>query len=192
MILRVGYGPQAIEVSDAVLVNFGGGVDLASLPHSRQTYGGSEPDAPWRAAANERIEKYRTGQLEIRVMDRDSEPVPEAQVNVELIRHAFGFGSALSAHRFPGGRGASDAGPYLERATELFNWGVMENAIKWPLAEDKYFQDQIETALAGMQEHDSTIRGHTLSWPSFSRAPQSLESFADQPDRLRPMIETRP
>jgi GH35 family endo-1,4-beta-xylanase len=191
LILRVGYGPQAVEVSHAALVNLGPGVDAASLPQTRQTYGGAEPDAPWRSAAAERIAQHRTGTIDIEVVDEAGRPVPDAEVHVEMTRHDFGFGSALSVHAFPGGRNDGDAATYLDTAAELFNWGVMENAMKWTLADDPYFQSQLDTALSWMRDQDFTIRGHTIVWPSFSRTPKSLQALAGKPEQLRAAMDER-
>lgn len=187
--LRVGYGVQAVEVSHMALVNLGPGVAVADAPQTRASYGGSEPDAPWRADALQRIEKHRKGDLSVQVVDAQGQPIPDAQVHVQMTRHAFGFGTAINANRLPGGRAADDAGPYLEKAAELFNWAVFENAMKWKVTDNAYYQRQVQTGLKWMKEQGMTVRGHTLVWPSFKRCPPELASLADQPEALSKAID---
>ena len=51
-----------------------------ALPTTRNGYRGMEPDAAWRKAAAERIEKLRKGSLRVVVKDRAGRPVAGADV----------------------------------------------------------------------------------------------------------------
>ena len=87
-------------------------------------------DAPWRAAAADRIERYRKGDIAVSCGMMPASPSPAPQVHVKMKRHAFGFGTAV-------------AGDIIQscvcRRTEisrwlkkLFNKVVTENVLKWP------------------------------------------------------------
>ena len=67
--VRLGLGAQAIEVGGVTLVDYGPGVPVARLPGTVVTYAGHEPDAPWRAEAEARIEATRKGDLTVAVVD---------------------------------------------------------------------------------------------------------------------------
>ena len=69
MNLRVGYAPQTVEIGGIALTNYGSKVAFESLPATKLTYKGAEPDAPWRREAAARIEKIRKGDLNITVRD---------------------------------------------------------------------------------------------------------------------------
>ena len=64
---RAGYDPQTIEFAGFQLLNYGRTAARADLPSTPLTYKGRETDAPWRAAAAERIEKLRKGDLTVAV-----------------------------------------------------------------------------------------------------------------------------
>ena len=74
-----------------------------ALPESREgslpeyIYSGQEPNASWRMEAAARIEKYRKADLVVSVIDNYGRPVKDAEVKIEMQRHAFGFGSMVHA-----------------------------------------------------------------------------------------------
>jgi hypothetical protein len=89
----LGYGRQEIEIG-GVEFRMTAGTELKDLPRTPVVYSGSEPDAGWRSAAAARIEKHRKGNLTVTVLDGQGRPVPDAEVEVEMTRHAFQFSSA--------------------------------------------------------------------------------------------------
>jgi hypothetical protein len=89
---------QWIEFGGISVVNFGPNVKVAALPDTskiRRTYVGREPNAAWRREADARIEKFRKGNLQVLISDKNGRPVPGAQVKVEMKRHAFRWGTAI-------------------------------------------------------------------------------------------------
>src|SRR5688572_11201660 len=93
MIFRLGYDRQTIEIGGLEVENFGTKVALSALPVTKLDYPGMAPDAPWRAAAAERIEKLLKAELRVIVKDKAGKVVPGAEVSVRLTKHAFGFGT---------------------------------------------------------------------------------------------------
>jgi hypothetical protein len=92
-----------VEFGGLTVINMGPGVAKESLPHAKLNldYAGREPIAAWRKAAQERIEKYRKGNLRVLVTDAAGKPVSNADVKVNMTRHAFYFGSSFPGSMLP-------------------------------------------------------------------------------------------
>ncbi len=170
--LVIGYLPQTIEVAEFEILHFGNRLALEDLPRqgSKVTYGGREPDAPWRRLAAERIERYRKGDLEVVVRDRDGNPVANAEVRVAMQRHAYPFGAAVTARMLTAD--GEDARRYRAIVEENFNTVVLENDLKygpWTLGkttarDHNYNLDNTLEALAWLKERRIRTRGHCLLW----------------------------
>ncbi len=52
-------------------------------------------DAPWRAEALDRIERVRKGDFKVVVKDAAGNPVPNAEVELDMFEHEFHFGGAI-------------------------------------------------------------------------------------------------
>ncbi len=186
MIFRLGYEPQKIELGGLTVENFGTKVALASLPVTRLEYPGMQPDAPWRKAAAERIEKIRKAALRVTVKDRSGKVVPDADVVLTQRKHAFGFGTCVPAHLLTGPEADER---FQQKVSELFNVATLENDLKWqPLAGDWGASFTIERAKAGaawLREHGLDVRGHVLVWPGWRNLPKSLRDFEKDPARLQ-------
>jgi len=187
VLFRLGYGPQTIELGGIEILNFGNKVRLADLPESHGDYIGRESDAAWRKAAEERIEKIRKADLNIVVKDNAGNPVKGARVSVNMLRHTFGFGSAVAAD-FLVAKG-SDADKYRETVLKYFNKVVIENALKWPNWENDH-QTPI-AAVKWLLDHDIAVRGHNLVWPGWRSAwylPKDIKGLKDNPEAMRKRV----
>ena len=183
IMFRAGYDPQVIEIGGVQLFDYGPAVPLADLPYTPLTYRGREADAPWRAAAAERIEKLRKGDLTITVT-RGGQPVPGAEVHVKMTRHAFAFGSAVDAKILL--QSGPDADRYRAVILENFNKVVLENDLKW----QGWEKDRATglAAVAWLRAHGIAVRGHCLVWPGWKNLPKKLEPLAASPDTLRQTV----
>ena len=184
--LRLGYLPQTVEVGGLSVVNYGSAVTLESLPASPSTYMGRGPDSPWRKAAQERIEKYRKANLQVRVVNAAGRPVVGAQVTVAMQRHAFGFGAALNAKNLLS-HDPADA-MYQAKVKELFTEVVLANDLKW-----KQWEGNPQIALqAAHWLHDNNIRlrAHNLVWPNWVKIPDSVHDLKDNKEALSRRIDT--
>ena len=185
ILFRLGYGPQAIEIGGVRILNFGNKVRLEDLPRSNISYPGCESDAPWRKAAEERIEKIRKAGLTVFVRDSGGRPVSGATISVNMLRHAFGFGSAVSAERILSQ--TSDGEKYRATILKYFNKVVMENDLKW-----NGWEENRQRAIDGvkwLRDHDIAVRGHNLVWPSWSYLPKDLQLLKNNPVALRKRID---
>src|SRR3954471_7806799 len=59
IMLRFGYKRQTVEIGGIDLIHYGTSRSFESLPRTRFTYEGREPEAQWRKDALARIEKFR-------------------------------------------------------------------------------------------------------------------------------------
>ena len=179
ILFRTGYDPQVIEIAGLQLLNYGGAIAAKDLPFTPNTYRGREPDAPWRTAAAERIEKFRKGHLTIAVT-RGGEPVADAQVHVEMKRHAFGWGSAVDARQLLAT--GPDADRYRAVILENFNKVVIENHLKWPMWEKD--RETGTAAVKWLREHGLDVRGHCFVWPGKKNLPSSIAALLAEPAKL--------
>jgi endo-1,4-beta-xylanase len=183
LVLHLGLQPQTLEFGGITLLNLGTEVDERKLPFTALTYPGQEPHAPWRKAAQERIEKHRKADLIVAVVDRNGGPVNGATVHVQMQRHAYGFGTFLDY------RPASDSGPDADRLRQwtlkLFNrcttpiywadwgWANPENRVQY-----------LETAQWAQDRHLPS-RGHCIIYPGWQFLPAEVLSLTNNPPALR-------
>lgn len=170
VVLLCGQKEQSIEVESIRVLKYPATMDVALFPKAKpikRTYEGRDPDAPWRKAALERIEKHRKKDLSIIVTGGDGRPMPETEVKLSLRRHAFGFGSAVVARRFSGE--SEDDRRYREIVDKLFSIVVFENDLKdgnWgpDFNEDRKTRRnaELDTAFAWLAERHIPVRGHYL------------------------------
>lgn len=177
-----------VELVGLRLLNYRNTVRKEDLPCTRLDYPGSELQASWRTAADQRIEKLRKAELVVRVVDRKGRVLPGASVRVRMQRHAFGFGTAVSAPLLLGqARNASpeDVERYRRELLRLFNKAVVENHLKWPLWIDPQQRELAIRSVEWLRAHGLKVRGHVLVWPSWRWMPPQAVALKDRPHELR-------
>jgi len=188
---------QNFDIAGLTVLNFGSTYNILQFPSSLGDYEGYEADAPWRAEAASRIENIRKANLTVNVKDVSGNPLSGATVNIEMMEHEFGFGSAIVACRTPGNRCYNET--YLSKLRNLdgkghgFNVGVTENALKWDGWEEEWIGTPTETVNAVKWLSDSGIkmRGHVLVWPGFDNLPEDLRANKSNLPYLRNRINER-
>ena len=189
--LHLGGQVQTIEIARVQLLNYGTDFDFAKLPHPVFTYEGRAADASWRKEALARIEKLRKGSLKIEVVDASGKPVRGAEVHAVLKRHAFGFGSAVTAKMLCDP--SADGEKYRAIVDECFSRVVFENDLKpfaWDIykGENKYGgfrKPWLDQALSWLGERRIPVRGHYLCWGPFEPWSEKLRS---QPQAIRETV----
>lgn len=116
---RIGIQAMKIDFAAVDLYCFPPETPLTMLPITRISYGGREADAPWRKEAAKRIEQIRKGDFQIKVVDAAGKPLPDAEVKLEMLRHAFPFGCCADEMSF--GRTDPDAERMKGEFKNLFN-----------------------------------------------------------------------
>lgn len=189
----MGGRAQAVEVGGIEIAGFGRDYPIETLPTTRFSYGGREPDAAWRRDAARRIDAIRKGDLVVAVVDRDGRPIDGAEVRLELRRHAFPFGSAVAARQLLAA--SPDGEAYRRTIEELFSSATLENDLKWPPWEGDWGADfnvpQTLAALEWLKARRMSVRGHVLVWPGWSNLPRSITALRGRPDAatlIPPMV----
>ncbi|WP_082223308.1 endo-1,4-beta-xylanase [Halosimplex carlsbadense] len=163
-----GFGQQTVEFGGVALLDYGTQVGVGDLPTTAfdYEYPGRAEDAEWRSAARERIDELRKTDFEVTVLDADGDPVPDADVSVEMQAHEYDWGSAIAVNQWPDG-----SETYRERFLDNFNKAVPENGLKVPAWEGRYGdgldQDNTRAAIDWMLERDIPTRGHALVWSTY-------------------------
>lgn len=185
---RVGDQPQTIEISGLRIIRPEPPLaDMATLPATpvQSGYEGSEPDASWRAAAQERILRYRRSLLSITVVDAAGDPISDAQVHIRQQQHSYRFGAAVRAEAIvdDAPRGVR----YREAILRHFNAVTFENDLKWK----NWIRDSATPLQAAhwCRDNGITLRGHTIIWPTNRRLPDHFVSHASDPDILRQILD---
>jgi len=207
--ILLGEAGKTCEIADLQLINYGANFDIATLPRSTVNYKGREPDAQWRKDALARIEKIRKGNLTVEVIDASGKPVEGASVNIEMQRHAFGFGNVVNANLLGGDESSfpytkvrsgkkvtsnwEEAKKYRAIIKEHFNTVTFESELRphvWlkqmgKSAEGKKLRKVFnEGAVPWLQANDIGIRGHYLSWGAMDF--NALEKqFVGSPEKHR-------
>lgn len=163
---------QRFELGPIAFINYGPTVKLTDLPHTVVHYEGDAINAPWRKAAAERIEKYRKGNLTVKVVDENGKAVNGAIVSVKLKKIAFGWGTATNSKLI---LDTIDNTTKIYRDTLLkyFNKVVLENEIKsknW--ARSNHVQSI--KAVHWFNDHNISVRGHVMVWPSWQNSPHLI------------------
>lgn len=177
----MGHKAQKIDVGGMVWIAFPEGADLSKMPKRDWNYEGRDPNAPWRAEAKKRIEKYRKGELSVKVVDAAGKPMQGAKVRIELQKHAFIFGVAVSMDAFVGkwrGMSAEDIQKYKDVSCKYYNSIVIDNGLKWDYIEyrRKNKWKAAKETLTYYHDRGKHIRGHVLVWPTIFRVPEPLRS----------------
>jgi len=181
--LHLGAQAQTLEFGGMAMLNLGSNVDVSKLPFTLITYPGQEPDASWRKAAAERIEKHRKGELTVRVVDMNGQPVAGAKVHVQMQRHAYGFGTFLEYHVIIGS--GPDTDKLREWTLKLFNrcttpiyWA------DWGWANPKARKGLLECA-QWASDHKLATRGHCIIYPGWKYLPAAVKALEKDPPALR-------
>ncbi|XP_060559071.1 uncharacterized protein LOC132719318 [Ruditapes philippinarum] len=119
-------------------------------------------DTNWKTKANQRIEKFRKANINIKltgnVIDTTSVDIELKQTKME-----FAFGSAVSATKIVD----HSLSAYQKTFYDNFEWGVLENALKWRQMEHTKGHinyDRPLNAIKAMRSHGIKMRCHCAFW----------------------------
>lgn len=189
--IHLGSEVQKVEIGGLRLLSYGTNFPEDKLPRPFYTYEGREADAPWRKDARERIEKLRKGDFTLVIVDKDGKPMADTEVRAELKRHAFGFGTAVTAKLLSDP--SADGERYRAIVDECFSRVVFENDLKpgpWEAAKDlnttgSYRKAWVDQSFAWLAARQFSVRGHYLCWGPFE---DWSEKLRDRPQAIREKI----
>jgi len=196
--VNLGFQAQQVEMGGIAVLNFGESLSVDQLPASTHhlDYAGRAPDAPWRVAAQHRIEEYRMAPLEVAVTDQMGNPLADAEVSLRMQQHEFGFGTVVAL--FTWLQNSPDAQIYRDKILNLtgdgrtFNTVVLENAMKWEFWENPNWpgtQTQTVDLVQTLRGAGMNVRGHNLIWSGFQWLPDDIQNNQDNPTYIRQRIE---
>ena len=88
-----------------------------------------QEDSKWYEEARKRIDTLRRGPILIKVKDEEGNPLDNVNIELEMIRHAFGFGTAVGARELMDT--TSQGETYRRVLKNNFNKATLENDLKW-------------------------------------------------------------
>lgn len=178
---QLGFTRQTTQFADIQLLNFKNTRTLAEMPNTPVDYEGRALNATWRITADQRIDQYRKGDLQVIVKDKNGVLVPSANVTFKMKKHAYLFGTAVDGNEF-----LTNAG-YKDTVLKLFNHVVLENDLKWPFW-ISWSRNSADEALNQLNQLEIPVRGHVMIWPSWRNSPTYLNQYANNPNQLRTEI----
>src|SRR5262249_54887693 len=150
---------QTVDLGGVSLTDTTTGFSPVLLPQSDNSYPGRDPNAPWRSAADARIDQDRKANLTVIVHDQNGNPIDGALVRANLTNLAFNYGGEVDGSLLVNNTTA-DAVTYRSKVLQLFNTVTLGNALKWP-----EFQANRQLALDAanwITSNGLLLRGHNL------------------------------
>ncbi|OAQ42001.1 hypothetical protein A5893_02455 [Pedobacter psychrophilus] len=177
--------PEKFQISQLKFINYGPNVSLNNLPRSVIKYDGDEVDAKWRKDADERIDKYRKGDLAITVLDNNGKLVSGAEVEVKMKRIAYNWGTATNSKTLLDTVNRNSK-IYRDTLLKYFNQVVFENEMKGPNWVSNN-HEQTKEGLLWLKKHQIPVRGHVMVWPSWEHSAH-LKAFKNDTAGLKRSI----
>lgn len=194
--IDMGQMKGTIQIAGVAVINYGKTYKKENLPLSthHMEYAGNEPDAPWRAEALARIEQIRKGDLTVKVINSEGQPIKNAEVKADMLRHEFGFGTAIATKWFT--TSTKDAQTYRSKLEDLtgdgrsFNMVVFENALKWEAWDGDWegTKEEVVEIIDWLRANEIRVRGHCLVWPGTSFLPEKIKQNLTNLDYVRNTI----
>ena len=145
--------------------------------------------------AEARIQQYRTGPAEIRVLDKDGQPLANTAVHVRLVRHefllgcnGFGLGSVTRTALDPAAHQA-----YEDRFAALLNYATLPFYWSYYEPEPGHTKEAgVRQMAAWCREHGIEVKGHPLAWhetiPKWANALSDAEVRRLQEQRITDIV----
>ena len=190
---RLGFDEQTIELADINLVNLPNDLNESNIARTRLRYQGDESNAEWRQQALQRINDIRKAPMAISILDENGNAIPDAQIEINMTKHEFIFGTAINAYILDKAK-TPDSIQYLEAIKQNFNQVVLEATMKW--SSWPKTKKQADQVVNWALYHGLTIRGHNVIWPSWNKSPweenkAKIAHFEKHPQELEKEIKQR-
>ena len=172
--VRFGFGPQCVEVGGFEIINFGNSISFDALPSDTSAVSDEfNSDAQWRKDAISNIEKIRKGDFSVVVVDKDGNPLKDADVTFDMFEHEFRFGTCTTS------KIGKDEN-YDKYLTQNFNTAVVEHFQKWGVYDAHNGEKSDYQVKKAAEMGIKYQRGHSLVWEK----EKSLKGTSLMPDRV--------
>lgn len=187
MSFHMGLTKQTLRLGPAYLINLGQGINAKDLPRNKVTYPGQDANAPWRAKAAANIEKHRKGDLTVKVTDASGNPIPNAQVDIEMTKHKFHFGSFVG-HEFVDKDGNKDS-QYHASFEENFNMATLPIYWQdWGWNGKDSFEANYSETIKYAAKTGLPWRAHAIMWPGENYMPTRILKNKGKPAKQREQV----
>ncbi|MBC8388141.1 MAG: endo-1,4-beta-xylanase [Actinobacteria bacterium] len=185
---RLGAKIQTIEIGGVEFINYGKVLPDEILVNHFYSYDVSDQNTEWRELAQNRIDSVRKTDFSVLVKDMNSRPIEKATVIIEMTRHKFRFGTAVSSHYITNDI-TKDAVIYRQKVKELFDYVVFESDLKWKEWENIQRRKNTLKAVQWLNENNIEIRGHCLVWPWWKKVPTDIRKNKNDPSYIRDKVK---
>ncbi|KAK6183207.1 hypothetical protein SNE40_010732 [Patella caerulea] len=132
-------------------------------------------DTNWRKESDNYIESHRKSDIHFKVTSDAG--IDKSQVNIQITqkKKAFPFGTAINMGVYNHGNTK-----YRDFIHKHFNWGVLENALKWDLIEPKQGAADYATpinTIKTLRNHGIKMRAHNIVWSKGKYVPTWVQSM---------------
>ncbi len=194
--IGVGSQLQVIDVGNVTVRCVDPDQAVSTFPKTSYSYAGRAPDASWREMAEAQIDRYRKSDLVINVVDPRGQPVPDAEVHIQMTRHAFKFGAIIDAailtgrgiNGEPDGHNAELTARYRKTLQQLFNVVAFAEDTNWAAWQNTEQRAIAEEALTWLEALDLELRGTQLLPNDWSNMPADVLDKRGDPEALRQAI----
>ena len=175
------YGEFQIADMQVEIIDTGG--KEINLPYPPSSYRGYEDDAIWRKEALKRIEKYRKNDMNISVIDKDGNPIKDAEVTAKMTNSEMNWGAAMWGTDMREGyatpsKMSEDTEWKLNLLKENgFNTLVLGNGNK----PSSYDSTYIEGAINWCIDNGFNYRLHALAWDFPNTDNTNLPKYSNNP-----------
>ena len=175
------YGEFQIADMQVEIIDTGG--KEINLPDPPSSYRGYEDDAIWRKEALKRIEKYRKNDMNISVIDKDGNPIKDAEVTAKMTNSEMNWGAAMWGTDMREGyatpsKMSEDTEWKLNLLKENgFNTLVLGNGNK----PNSYDSTYIEGAINWCIDNGFNYRLHALAWDFPNTDNANLPKYSNNP-----------
>ena len=185
-----GNDDRNLHIEDLSVIPPGNLPTPTILPASGYTDFLAAQQAKLREDTARRIDQIRKGDLAVTVLQADGTPATNVTVTVDMVRHAFSFGTALGSAFLEEKYTPEETSQFTDAVRHYFNHAVTENELKWMPMESKFEEVRYEKGdllAAWCQTNGISLRGHCLFWGC--EVPDWVRATPD--DKLRAVISRR-
>ncbi len=134
----------------------------------------------WRKEAEDRIEKYRKGNVILTVVDKNGNPII-GDVKIEQVSNDFRFGGIISSSLFVGDK----KNVYKKAFASAYEHAGFENAYK--IKHKDMAAKRTPEIISWLERENISLRGHALAWEKDKFMPKELKKYVANKDSLKLM-----